>query len=340
MSLIIEDIEIKTNCRGLSQYKKIGYTDFVRNGGNCFTLTVKSSDVLPASKTKVHVQCDYCGKIVETTMRLYTCAMTKVHTHKYACHDCEGKKIMDSCLDKYGCHFTQTKEYQEQRIKDNMEKYGVPYALQSQEVKDKIKETNFKKFGVSHPSKLKENQEKRKNTVRAKYGYDFVSQVPEFKQKIENTCFERYGSKSPMQNKEIASKVLCTQSKNGTAPCSSQQYHIWEIIGGELNAVAHGFCLDIVKNGNIDIEYNGSGHNLSVLTGQRTQEEFDKRERSRRACLLHNGYKIVELNSVTDNLPDDAFIKEILDKAIFFLENFEDYRIVIDLDTFELTTFM
>lgn len=259
--------------------------------------------------------------------------------YKFACKNCMSKKTMETCVEKYGCHFTQTEEYKKKRIQDNMEKYGVPYLTSLKSVKDKARKTNMEKYGVPHPSMLEENKQKRKETVREKYGYDYVAQVPEFKKKIEEACLHKYGFKSPMQNKEICDKVMKTMMKHGTASYSSQQYHIWELIGGELNFLSHGFFLDILIHDNIDVEYNGSGHNLSVLTGQRTQEEFDRRERYRRACLLHNGYKILELNSKTDELPDDRILKEIINKSIFILKNFAEYRIIVDLDTMDLTTF-
>lgn len=359
MGIVNEPVLIETNRRVGGMYRKMGYEPFDVTDKTC-KVWVNAEDVFKNAKVSIRVACDYCGEIHTVSKHLYTADLKMSHTKKWACKSCMSKKMMESCIDIYGCHFTQLDSYKEkvkqtylekygvehpmqlpemqQKIKDILfEKYGVEYAGQIEEGKAKAIQTNLEKYGVPHSSKLKETQEKKKATVRKRYGVDYVSQLDSVKQKTKETCMQRYGVDQPMKSPEIRQKSNETYYKNGSGHCSNQQYHIWQVIGGELNYPTCGYSLDIVI-GNIDIEYNGSGHDLCVQTGQKTREEFDKKERMRKGCLKKNGYKILNIDSSTDKLPNDETIKYIIDSLVFFLNNFDDREISINLDTFEITT--
>ena len=359
MGIINEPVLVETNRRVGGMYRKMGYEPFDVMSKTC-KVWVNAEDVFKNARVQIRVSCDYCGEVYTVSKHLYTAALKMCHTKKWACPNCKREKIMESCMDIYGCHFTQLDSYKEdakerslkkygteypmqsnivkQHIKDTlMEKYGVEYAGQVESGKKKAIQTNLIKYGVTHSSQLKETQEKKKETVRKRYGVDHVAQLDSVKEKFRQTCQERYGVDAPMQLPEIRQKSNETYYKNGSGHCSNQQYHIWQLVGGELNYPACGYSLDIVID-NIDIEYNGSGHDLCVRTGQKTREEFDKKERMRKGCLKKNGYKILNIDSDTDKLPDDEIIKYIVDSLIFFLNNFDDREISISLDTFEITT--
>ncbi len=359
MGIINELVLVETNRRVGGMYKKMGYEPFEITNKRCRVM-VLAEDVFKNAKVDIRVQCDYCGNIYTISKHLYTAAIKMCHTKKWACHNCSKNKMMESCMDMYGCHFTQLDSYKENRIKSSLEKYGTEYPMQSDIVKEHQKETmlnkygveyagqiesgkekaiqtNLEKYGVPHSSKLKEIQDKKRATVRERYNVDHVMKLDSTKQKIKETCLERFGVDQPMKSPEIRQKANETYYKNGTGHCSNQQYHIWEVVGGELNYPVSGYSLDIAMDG-IDIEYNGSGHDLCVQTGQKSREDFDKKERMRKGCLKKNDYKILNIDSKTDKLPDDNTIKYIVNSLVFFLNNFDDREISIDLDTFEITT--
>ena len=101
-----------------------------------------------------------------------------------------------------------------------MERFGVEYCMQSEEVKQKGKDTCLEKYGVGHPMLLDETKQKSRDTCMERFGTECPLQNEEVKQKIKDTCMERYGVEHPMQVPEIADK--CSKSaftkKNYTLP--------------------------------------------------------------------------------------------------------------------------
>lgn len=359
MGIINEPVLIETNRRVGGMYRKMGYEPFDITDKTCKVL-VNAEDVFKNAKVPIRVSCDYCGEIHVVSKHLYTASLKMCHTKKWACKKCMSRKMMESCVDIYGCHFTQLYSYSEKMKKLSLEKYGVEHPMQSDVVKSRQRQalfdkygveyagqiesgklksvrTNLARYGVTHSSKLQVTQEKKRATVKERYGVDHVAKLDSVKRKTKETCLKRFGVDQPMKSPEIRQKSNETYYKNGSWRCSSQQYHIWQVVGGELNYPVCGYSLDILI-GNIDVEYNGSGHNLCVRIGQKTQEEFDKRERMRKGCLKNKGYKILNINSATDKLPNDDVIKYIVDSLGFFLNTFDDTEVSIDIDTFEITT--
>src|SRR5574343_237238 len=73
--------------------------------------------------------------------------------------------------------------------------------------KDKIAETNLKRYGVSNPSMLSEIQEKTKQTNIIRYGGVAPIASNIVKQKIKNTLLNNYGITHPMHSIEIKDKL-------------------------------------------------------------------------------------------------------------------------------------
>ena len=94
--------------------------------------------------------------------------------------------------------------------------------------------------------------------------------------------------------------------ENGHGAISLQQKWIAETIGGNsvLNYPWKTSCLDIAfPEEKIYIEYDGSGHDLSVKLGSMTQEAFDRREMNRTYGLYRDGWKCIRIISRSDRLP-------------------------------------
>lgn len=59
----------------------------------------------------------------------------------------------------------------------------------------------------------------------------------------------------------------------------------------------------------IIIEYDGKGHNLSVIFGNTTREDFERKEETRQFTLIDNGYKVGRIVNSKDRIvSDDEYI--------------------------------
>jgi hypothetical protein len=116
-----------------------------------------------------------------------------------------------------------------------LEKYGVEYALQSEQFKNKAKKTWIKNLGVDHPSKSKIIRDKFTKTMINRYGcknalenvniinklkiknFDkygmYFVETEEFKIKSINTCLEKYNVEKYLQSddKKNKSKKTCLE---------------------------------------------------------------------------------------------------------------------------------
>ena len=79
-------------------------------------------------------------------------------------------------------------------------------AQSSDEIKQKVKQTCLKKYGVDSYNKTKECKEKVKQTCLKKYGVEYSWQSNECKEKIRQTCLERYGVDNSLKSEKIRNK--------------------------------------------------------------------------------------------------------------------------------------
>lgn len=198
-------------------------------------------------------------------------------------------------------------------------------------------ETVLEKYGCKNIFQLEEIQEKQKSAILKKYGVENVFQLEEVKEKSKETLISKYGVDHPMRVKEIAEKVRKksyeTIYRNGSQSCSSEQRHIFEIIGGELNYLFESFWLDIFfKNDNIYLEYNGSGHDISVKYHKIPEEDFKKKEIIRYKLLQSRGLKEIQIISRKDILPTDDIVLNIVNVSFDVLKNNLSDYIVFDID--------
>ena len=104
-----------------------------------------------------------------------------------------------------------TKNKRKEKIKQNsIEKYGVEYPQQYQELKDKSKQTCILNNGTEYPMQSQEVRDKSKQTCILNNGTEYPMQSQEVKDKFKQTCIERYGVEHISQYAEISEK----QSKN------------------------------------------------------------------------------------------------------------------------------
>jgi len=79
--------------------------------------------------------------------------------------------------------------------------------MQSEEVKEKLRESVREVYGVDYYFQSKDFQEKSKETCLKKYGTRNVFQSRYVKEKIKQTSLERYGVENPMQSEEVKTRL-------------------------------------------------------------------------------------------------------------------------------------
>lgn len=239
-------------------------------------------------------------------------------------------------IEKYGTLYPlQNKEYLEKYKQTSLEKYGYEFHIQSEEVREKSKQTYLERFGVENPLMSNEIQNKVKQTNLEKYGVESLLCLPSFHEHSREVEMERYGVYHHLQNPEILAKQKETFYKNGTCPTSKQQIYLHQLYGGELNYSFKMYNFDIfLSEDKLDIEYDGSGHFLSVERGNIKQEEFNRKEIIRNNILKNEGYKQMRIVSLNDKLPSNQILFQMLQEARQYFSDFPNHSwIEFDIST-------
>jgi very-short-patch-repair endonuclease len=133
-------------------------------------------------------------------------------------------------------------------------------------------------------------------------------------------------------------RIHNTMYQNGTQMCSLQQRYLHKLFGGELNYPVGNSSLDIAfPDKKIYIEYDGSGHDLTVKRGDMSRHDFEEREKRRTYKLWRMGWKCVRIISRRDNMPSDDVLQSMLDKAFDVLNDHSWITFDIDNNTVEFS---
>ena len=248
-------------------------------------------------------------------------------------------KQKETLMKNYGVENPSlSKEIQEKRKQTFLERFGVENSLLVSEIREKVNQTIFNLYGVSnvfynkeiqnkknatlierygtqYPLQNKDCFEKLKQTNLEKYGCEYSTQSEEVKQKRKQTSLERYGYENPMQSPEFFEKWF---AKNGSnfVKSSRQQQYLCNLYNGILNYPFRCFALDVyLLEDKMDIEFDGSGHRMSISLGNITEEDFEKRELYRNVALKKEGYKQMRIISSKDLLPSDPILLQMLSEA-------------------------
>jgi len=312
--------------------------------------TIKTLHLKRQSQVNVHVLCDYCKiNIVEKHYNHYLNGREIIS--KDCCNnvECLKQKREEVVQEKYGVTNVNKLENVRERIKEtNLERRGVEYTFQSKEVRDKGIETLLERYNVNNISKSKEFQDKKVHTFIERFGVDNPLKNDEIKEKVRKTNLQRYSVEWPMQNPETLekSKETCIKKYNVTnimqipeiskmvaekrimtlyeqhslIGTSTQQIYLSSLLKGKLNYPIGNARLDIAfPEQMIYLEYDGSGHDLSVKFGDLTNEEFKLKEINRSYYLNKLGWKRIRIISLKDFLPQDEKILEMVNYAKDYL---------------------
>lgn len=261
------------------------------------------------------------------------------------------KKRRNIFLEKYGADNPNKVESIKEKTKmTNIKKYGVENVFQNEDIKKKIRENNMEKYGVEYYSQTQGcrlavsnkwksfSDEKRlsitsktKKTTLQRYGVDSYTKTDEYIEKTKKTNRERYGVDFSLQSKEVRDKAYQTFVKNGSMPCSIQQKHLHNVLGGELNYFNNRCFLDIAFPAEmIYIEYDGGGHDLDVKLGKLSKEEFERKEMKRYFALKNEGWKSIKIKSGSDMLPTDEELSRLIYKSKNLLKDYNWVEINLD----------
>lgn len=212
---------------------------------------------------------EYSGQAKEKKEKTIKTWLNKYGVDNPRKAECIKKKITQYFKDK-----NKVNKIIEKRKQTCLEKYGVEYSLQSDLVKNKIKETCLKKYGVDHPWKSDKVKQEIKETIENRYG-DNKNQIIE---KIKETCLKKYGVSSwsktndfkqmLKENREkIENKKNDTKRKNHTFNSSKIEEELYLYIKEKFPSVKRQYkdnerypwCCDFyIQELDYFIELNGS----------------------------------------------------------------------------------
>lgn len=278
-----QEVLIKWNPYTQKYYQEKGYV-FTKRGEE---FLVKIEDLLKGSHAKVKVICDFCGKEYSKVYKDYFAQ----HDGGDCCVECEGKKSFKKVIENHGENFHY------KNLKDALEKYGVKNATEIPGVKEKIKETNLKKYGATTVLVLEENRSKMLDGIRN----------PSTMEKRIKTNIERYGCKYGLSSPQVREKIMKSYYNNETIPTSRPQMELCELLKSfygecELNFPCGKYSLDcFVKIGDvkIDVEYDGA-------YWHQDKEEHDKK---RDNYVISKGIKVYRIIG-SHNIPSKEEIRK------------------------------
>lgn len=242
-------------------------------------------------------------------------------------------KIKKTCIEKFGVENPLLNEEVKEKIRQTiLDRYGVENVSQNKDVQDKRTQTFIEHFGVPNPLQNEECLEKLKQTNLSKYGKEFSIQSEEVKQKAKLTNLRKYGYENPMKSPEFLEKWFAEHGSN-FARTSRQQRYLCNLYNGILNQPFRCFALDIyLPEDKLDIEFDGSGHRMSISVGSISEENFEKKELYRNVALKKEGYKRMRIISSHDLLPQDTILLQMLSDARNYFQTTQHTWQIYDID--------
>lgn len=157
-----EDIAERTSRTKQTKLERYGDENYVNREKQVNTV-LKRYGVDNYSKTK---ECQ--EKIINTNLKKYGRERATQNTEV-------SKKISDAWRHKTK---EELQEIENKRIKTNLEVYGVPYTIQTENVQAKIRENNLKKYGSPYSIASKEIRDKVMTTCLERYGVPYNCLTP------------------------------------------------------------------------------------------------------------------------------------------------------------------
>ena len=307
-------------------------------------LEINSQDISHHSKALIHWKCDYCGEIQESKAFIYFTQERDI-VNKDCCVKCAPLKAQEAYEAKTGYKNSFSQPRYHDTLKEKMkEKYGAEYYLNSEDCKQKT-EKYLQNHNVSNVMHIPEVKENLRKTVQKIYGVDCCFQSEKVKEKIRETNLVKYGFSNANQSPEIKEKNLINRNKsverNGTAPISKEQARLCELFGCKPNKLMTYYFLDgYFEKEQIYFEYNGSGHDLPVQIGTMTENEFKAKETRRYYYLKTLGLKeFCVINTKKNKVPvNDEIMLKIKQFSFNKLQEETINWVIVDFDKKNIKT--
>ena len=268
---------------------------------------------LPYSSTHLILsKCDFCEFEKKISFKVYI--KNKKNGDMFCCSKkCSLEKTKKTNLEKYGVEYLSQNENIKEKIKKtNLEKYGVEFTFQNEDIKDKIKETNLEKYGVEFVLQSKEIKDKSKKTNLEKYGVDNVSKIDFIKKKKKETTFNNYGVYYPLQNENIKEKLKFDNLEKYGFEYATQNKNIKE-------------KTKITNLNKYEVEYGLQNVNI--------KEKSKKSNLNKYGVEFFSKSEISKLNSVIGQHPN--YIKYIDDRiSLFKCDLNKEHEFKINSDNF------
>lgn len=205
-------------------------------------------------------------------------------------------------------------DYQDKRNQTIIQKFGCLAPMQNVEVRNKQKQTCLNKSDEDRKS----IREKVKETNIRKYGVEYPAHMKDFRQKCEATCLSKYGVSNYFQTKEFRQSVkerMLTGQASYMVSCNKNPSKPQVILFNLVKELYDNAILNYQvreANRNIDIvipdlkvaiEYDGSyWHNCNA-----------EKDKHRQAQLENLGWKFLRY---TDYIPDLEELKRDIIETI------------------------
>ena len=112
----------------------------------------------------------------------------------------------------------QSEEIKEKARQTCLDRYGVENPFQSEEIKEKVRQTCLDRYGIENPFQSERIKEKIKQTNLGRYGVKHSSQSGQIKSKKINTCLRHLGTEYPAQSGKIKEKIKQTMLERYGVP--------------------------------------------------------------------------------------------------------------------------
>lgn len=210
MGLIVpQTIKVRTNGMTCKHYREKGY-EFKKCGD---FIEVDVFDLPKSSHEMVKIVCDVCKNEAKIRYKYFIESRKKGVLISCGSNSCKSKRYEDTCMKRYDVkNVAQSQEVQDKIKETNSERYGHECTLLNEEVQSKSKETCKKKYGVDNPSKAQEIKDKKKETCQLHYGCDWSLQDKGVREKSIKTWQEKYGKDviNPGQAQVVKEKIKQT----------------------------------------------------------------------------------------------------------------------------------
>lgn len=164
-----------------------------------------------SKKLKIDCFCDYCGILFQRTIS--NLERSYKHLKKDSCDnkECVQKKKKEIFNLKYGCDNPfQSKEVKQKIIDSNLKKYGVVNPAQNENIRNKQKKTCLEKYGAENPFQSETVKEKIKEKNLLLYGVENSFQRKEVQEKQKGTLRKKYKVDHYSKTNEYKEKIINT----------------------------------------------------------------------------------------------------------------------------------